>query len=1209
MPLSAFFLLNHRPWTFKARVRVVAALASSSMMALGQLPILAEGRSQAPAPQAQAARPSPAGCRVTGRVVSGTSPLPGVSIVVRVGEAIKAATSTDSDGKFTIIFGPNATYHVTAELMAFGKTERDLTLGALPCDSTLDLSLSLSPRGELPPAAAPPAPAPGAATTTPAAGRPATGQPATARQPATTTAAGAAAGTAAGAAGQRFERLNVQADETGQAAVEAAPPDTSGDLARLLPPGFSAQNAQADAVAISGSGDAVNVDRGALNDRFNAIGRGEFDPATGQFAAGFGPAGGAGGAGGDNAFGGQGGQGGGGRGGGGAGGGGRGGGLGGPGGFALGGRGGRGQSPYQGSANYTYGGSALDATNLQPRNGVVTPVSSLPFGRNNFGGTIGGPLKIPGLYADENRRTNFQLNYTGNHSTQLQDQYLTVPTDQQRAGNFALSTIQLVDPSTGLPFANNQIPSSRMDPTALSLLQYIPQANVPGALITQNFHNAATTLSTSNSLSLRLTQNLSPTVPQRGAGAGRGGAGGRGGGGGGGRGGAGGRGGRGLSITLTGQLQYREGDGETFNAIPDLSGTTKNSSYAVPISLNISKGRVNQNITFQVNHSRSSSGNLFSNVTDVAGNAGVNYPAGATNDPLNWGVPNLTFTNFNVRSGAASVRTDDRMSLGYTYSRPIAKHQLQIGADFRHDLSMAEVNNNARGAFTFSGLYTGAGQQTSLNTGADFADFLLGLPQQATLQVGGQTKLRENAWDIYMNDNWQQSARMTLSLGLRYEVTMPYVETTGAMANLDVAPDFTGAAVVCPDTTTTCSSTGPFTGAFPAGLVNTDWNNIGPRIGAVYRLAHNTLLRGGYSITYNTSSYASIARQLVAQPPFASTVTNAGTEEDPLTIANGLLDASATTTNNYGVDKDYALGLIQTWNATFSRDLSRNWTVIAGYTGTRGSSLDLLRAPNRDPDGSLRIPDVQAFIWESSGGHSILQLGNFQLRRRLAHGFSAGVNYTLAKSMDNASSLGAGGAVVAQNDHDLAAEYALSNFDQRHAVTADFTWELPFGVGRRWFDNGGFMGAVVGEWSMNLTFSGHTGSPFTPRVVNATSSVANGTSGSLRANYSGAPIALGDPSLDQFFDTSAFSVPAVGLFGTSPRNVIIGPGGHVINASFSRDMRIGGNRAVTILVNASNLFNTIQWMSIDTNINSRTFGQVTRFAPLRTITLNLRFRF
>ena len=113
------------------------------------------------------------------------------------------------------------------------------------------------------------------------------------------------------------------------------------------------------------------------------------------------------------------------------GGGGRGGGQG-PGGFALGGRGGRGQSLYQGSANYSFGGSALDSTSMQPRNGVVTPISALPYARNNYGGTIGGPLIIPGVYKNTNRRTSFQLNYAGNHSTSLQDQYLTVPSIAMR---------------------------------------------------------------------------------------------------------------------------------------------------------------------------------------------------------------------------------------------------------------------------------------------------------------------------------------------------------------------------------------------------------------------------------------------------------------------------------------------------------------------------------------------------------------------------------------------------------------------------------------------------------------------------------------------------------------------------------------------------------------------------------------------------------
>ena len=113
----------------------------------------------------------------------------------------------------------------------------------------------------------------------------------------------------------------------------------------------------------------------------------------------------------------------------------------------------------------------------------------------------------------------------------------------------------------------------------------------------------------------------------------------------------------------------------------------------------------------------------------------------------------------------------------------------------------------------------------------------------------------------------------------------------------------------------------------------------------------------------------------------------------------------------------------------------------------------------------------------------------------------------------------------------------------------------------------------------------------------------------MRADYLGVPIGLDDETLLHFFNTDAFAAPAIGAFGTSPRNVIIGPGGYVANAQFSRDMRIGGTRSVGLTINANNLFNTTRWTAIDTNVNSNTFGQVTRFAPLRTITMAARIRF
>ena len=464
----------------------VAALAAASFVGLAELPISASTAApqnppgQAPVPGTQAAAPK--GCRVTGKVTmmapvrtpvrpapgdgaggsSTTTPaaprmvatvLPGATIVVRQGTRFVLATATDAEGKFSILFTPGQTFKVSGEFTGFATVEHDPNLGALPCDATLDFLLTLVPRDQ-------PLPKPESLTTTPTAAPAVTGDKAAAN--ATTI------GNKPPAAGQpatpetgRFTQLTVQTDTNGAATLETTPPESSGDLSRLLPPGFSLQGANADAITINGSTEALNVDRNALNDRMAAVGRGEFDPATGQFAEGFGPAGGANGGGqGQN---------------------------GGAGGgaaavaegaevaaegaaFVLGGRHGRGQSLYQGTLTMNYGGAALDSVALQPVNGVITPQPSLPFNRTSFGGTIGGPLKIPGIYEDTNRRTTFQINYTGNHSTTLQQAFTTVPTDAERGGDFSASPVPLINPQTGQPFANNQIPMGMVNPAALALL-------------------------------------------------------------------------------------------------------------------------------------------------------------------------------------------------------------------------------------------------------------------------------------------------------------------------------------------------------------------------------------------------------------------------------------------------------------------------------------------------------------------------------------------------------------------------------------------------------------------------------------------------------------------------------------------------------------------------------------------------------------------
>jgi hypothetical protein len=256
--------------------------------------------------QGRMQQPSPAGsCQVTGRAVAGTVPLPGVAVLVRVGGAVKAATSTDTDGTYRLLVTAG-TYDVSAELTGFDPVAKPLTIAeaATPCTQAVDFQLSLAPRVPRTPAGSAAAPRPASAAVLQGRGLPPSAD--------------------AAAVAQRFATLNVETQAAAAAGIEDAP-DNAARL--LLPPGFSTEG-PTQALAVNGS--MASLDRGMLNDRLEAIGRGEFNPATGEFGDGFGP-------GGRGGFGGPGGQGG--PGGFGGGRGGPGGGEGGPGGFVLGGRG------------------------------------------------------------------------------------------------------------------------------------------------------------------------------------------------------------------------------------------------------------------------------------------------------------------------------------------------------------------------------------------------------------------------------------------------------------------------------------------------------------------------------------------------------------------------------------------------------------------------------------------------------------------------------------------------------------------------------------------------------------------------------------------------------------------------------------------------------------------------------------------------------
>jgi hypothetical protein len=198
---------------------------------------------------------------------------------------------------------------------------------------------------------------------------------------------------------------------------------------------------------------------------------------------------------------------------------------------------------------------------------------------------------------------------------------------------------------------------------------------------------------------------------------------------------------------------------------------------------------------------------------------------------------------------------------------------------------------------------------------------------------------------------------------------------------------------------------------------------------------------------------------------------------------------------------------------------------------------------------------------------------------------------------------------VAQDEQNLAGEWGLSSFDRRHQVSANVNFELPFGENRRWFQNGGVWGRLLEAWTGSVTFTAQSGTPLTARVLSSSRDASRGTNGTLRADYNGSAIELPSPTIDSFFNTSAFSLPASGVFGSAGRNTIIGPGSKDLSAQFSRDVSMRANRSLSVQLRASNLLNLVNYASVDTVVNSPSFGQITSARPMRTMQLVLRFRF
>ena len=827
----------------------------------------------------------------------------------------------------------------------------------------------------------------------------------------------------------------------------------------------------------------------------------------------------------------------------------------------FGNRGGRrNRQQIRGTAFYNPRSSSFDATPFAVNGRAVQKPQ---YSQHRFGVSLGGPLSLGKFMPAE--RSFFFLNYQGSRGDNPFSSFAVLPDDLLRAGDFSSVGQVIYDPLTRQPFAGNRIPSSRFDKAALGLLNLIPAPNSTGA--TQNYRLVTSQPASSDNLNVRLNRTLN--AKNR------------------------------LAYSAGYQRRYSEsvqlfGYRDPSHGSGNNHDVTFTHNFSPRLIMN-SRIRYNRNVTDMLPY--------FANGQDVSGQLGIQ---GNSRASTNFGPPNLNFTNYgDLTDGNATLRRIHTVTASNGFTVVRGAHSITTGFEFTRLRWNNVIEQNARGTLFFGGLST-AGLDAAGNalprTGNDFAEFLLGLPQQSSVRFGSaDAYLRQSQYTAFFQDEWRVRPNLTFNVGLRYEDWEPFTEKYGRLANLMLSP--------ARDSVTRVTGN---------EIIRPDRNNISPRLAMSWRpwAKSRTVVRAGYSVFYDGSVYSRIPNRLGWQPPFAESSQFNTTIATPLTIANAFAGRPGVTlTNTYAVNPNYAAPHAQTWSLAVQREFKRGIVVETGYLGTRGSGLLIQRLPNRAAPGPAitseerrPIANASGFTWDSPEGASSFHAAQVRVTRRMSRGLAVNALYSWSKSLDNASTIGGSGNIVVQDDNNLAAERGRSAFDRRHTLTFSSMLYSPFGERGYFLKQKNAASKALRNWTITTSISANSGSAFTARV-SGTAADAGGTgaTGSARADATGAPLYLGAG----YFNTAAFAVPLAGRFGSAGRNTIDGPGIFMLNASLGRSFNFGGDprHGFEFRLSADNALNRVNITGIGTVVNSVNYGLATQAGEMRSVQVNLRFRF
>lgn len=804
--------------------------------------------------------------------------------------------------------------------------------------------------------------------------------------------------------------------------------------------------------------------------------------------------------------------------------------------------------------------AALDARNFFAPSGESKP----KYIRNQFGGSIGGPLRRD--------RTFFFGDYEGTRGREGITRVSNVPTALERAGNFSQSLFGIpIDPFTGLPFPGGVIDPVRIHSVgrAIAALYSLPNRNEPF----QNFVSSPTQLDDNDSFDVRLDQRVTDRADLT------------------------------VRYSFGHRNLFEPFTGSAFSLVPGFGDTVKRRSQnAMTAFTHV----LTPNL---VNETRAAFSRVASSVTQEASrlNSDLGLPVVSPN-ARDAGLSFITVAGFSPL-GDEGNNPQNSVTNVYqvidTASYVRGHHLIKFGGDLRFSQQNAFRDVESRGRLTFSPF-----AQISGNA---LADLLLGFPLLTSVaRVDNPQQLRTRSYNFFANDSFRVTPRLTLTAGLRYEYNSPPVDAADRANVYDLASR---------------SLVRVGTNGVPRAGVKADKNNFAPRVGLAWTIGkeEKTVVRAGYGVYYDQSALAP-SEALYFNSPYFDNNIFFSIPGLPLTLSNPFpaffpvpLPDSALA-----IQRDLRTAYMQHWNLNVQRELTRNSVLEVAYVGSKGTKLLTARDINQPQPSVLppgfpfvprpdpRFDDINLIESRANSNYHSLQT---RLQQRLSRGLAALVSYTWAKSIDNASNFfsSAGDPNFPQNSYNVGAERGRSNFDVRHRLSVSYSYDLPFGKGRTHLADAGWVSTLLSGWQSFGIVTLQSGRPFTVALVSELDNSGTGRSilgfgANDRPNIVG-DSRLGQRSPNQWFNTAAFVIPPQGTFGNAGRNILEGPGYQNVNASLIKNTHLTEQFNLQFRAEVFNLFNHPNFNLPDNFLGSPTFGQITSARDPRHIQFGVKLLF